>query len=114
MPRRTLFGVVTFVCACAVSVPAAQNRPGSPGQGDPEKSTVQPTTFEAASVRPNKSGEPGSRFRREPGGRFNASNVTLRQLITNAYQIQGFQLLNLPDWAGEERFDIVVEARRQP
>jgi hypothetical protein len=93
---------VSAVASTKANVPAAQSSPGSTGQGDPEKTIVQPTTFEAASVRCNQSGEPGSRFRREPGGRFNASNVTLRQLIANAYQIQGFQLLNLPDWAGEE------------
>ena len=79
-----------------------------------EKPTAQPTTFEAASVRPNNSGVPDSTFRRQPGGRFNAINVTLRQIITNAYQIQGFQLLNLPDWAGQERFDIVARIDGNP
>ena len=105
---------LSAVAAAKADVPAAQSSPGSPGQGDPKKGTAQPTTFEAASVRPNKSGELGSRFRREPGGRFTASNVTLRQLITNAYQVQGFQLLNLPDWAGEERFDIVAKLEGNP
>jgi uncharacterized protein (TIGR03435 family) len=79
-----------------------------------EKPAAQPTTFEAASVRPNTSGIPDSTFRRQPGGRFNATNVTLRQIITNAYQIQGFQLLNLPDWAGQERFDIVARIDGNP
>ena len=79
-----------------------------------EKPTAQPTTFEAASVRPNNSGVPDSTFRRQPGGRFNAINVTLQQILTNAYQVQGFQLLNLPDWAGQERFDIVARIDGNP
>jgi uncharacterized protein (TIGR03435 family) len=83
-------------------------------QAGQEKPPEQPTTFEAASVRPNTSGIPDSTFRRQPGGRFNATNVTLRQLLTNAYQVQGFQLLNVPDWADRERFDIVAKINGNP
>ena len=92
-----------MACASAIGVHAFQDKPAAP-----------PTTFDVASVRPNRSGEPGSRFRREPGGRFTATNVTLQQLLTNAYQIQGFQLLNLPDWATTERFDIVAKIAGDP
>jgi uncharacterized protein (TIGR03435 family) len=79
-----------------------------------QDAAVQPTTFEAASIRPNKSGESGSTFRRQPGGRFNAINVTVRQLITNAYQIQGVQLVGAPDWTNDERFDIVAKIEGNP
>jgi hypothetical protein len=43
--------------------------------------------FEAASVKPNTSGD-GTRGRvdLQPGGRFTATNATLRQLIQSAYQ----------------------------
>src|SRR5438874_8841662 len=44
-------------------------------------------TFEVASVKPNKDGAPFVRLGMEPGGRYVATNVPLRLLIQNAYQI---------------------------
>jgi uncharacterized protein (TIGR03435 family) len=46
----------------------------------------------------------------QPGGRFVATNVTLRQLITQAYRLQSFQLVGEPDWGGNDRFDINAKA----
>ena len=43
--------------------------------------------FEVASVKPNKSGEPRVMIRTEPGGRFTATDASLRVLIRNAYGI---------------------------
>lgn len=103
MRRTTLTATIAAVLAWVIGIDAWQ-----------EKAVVQPTTFEAASVRPNNSGIPDSTFRRQPGGRFNATNVTVRQIITNAHQIQGFQLIALPDWASEERFDIVAKIAGDP
>lgn len=102
MNRLSLTAVIVVVMTAA-GVQAGQDKPAG-----------QPTTFEAASVRPNNSGSPDSTFRRQPGGRFNATNVTVRQIITNAHQIQGFQLVALPDWAGVERFDIVAKIAGDP
>jgi uncharacterized protein (TIGR03435 family) len=45
-----------------------------------------------------------------PGGRFVATNVTLRQLIRNAYQLQDFQISGGPSWLDTERFDVVAKA----
>lgn len=64
--------------------------------------------FEAASVKPNKSGETNSRIGMSPGGRMNATNVTLRQLILSAYNLRPFQLTGGPGWLGSERFDIAA------
>jgi bla regulator protein blaR1 len=70
--------------------------------------------FEVASVRPNKSG-PGSTFmRRLPGVGFEAGNVTPRDLILFAYDIQRPYLIGLPGWADNERFDIVARAGAVP
>jgi bla regulator protein blaR1 len=66
--------------------------------------------FEVASVRPNTSGEINSRIGSQPGGRFVATNATLRMLIQNAYQLQSFQLAGAPGWIDAERFDIVAKA----
>ena len=38
--------------------------------------------FDVASVKPNRSGEPSTRFRLQPGGRLTAQNAPLQALIT--------------------------------
>jgi uncharacterized protein (TIGR03435 family) len=47
----------------------------------------------------------------QPGGRFVATNVTLQQLIRNAYQLQDFQVTGGPSWIGRDRFDIVAKPK---
>src|ERR1700676_1371239 len=70
--------------------------------------------FEVASVKPNKSGDGRIFFQMQPGGRFTATNVPLRELIRVAYGIQNFQLVGGPDWIGSDRFDIVAKAEGDP
>jgi bla regulator protein BlaR1 len=70
--------------------------------------------FEVASVKPNKSGDGRIFFQMQPGGRFTATNVPVRELIRMAYGIQNFQLVGGPDWIGSERFDIVAKAESDP
>ena len=74
--------------------------------------------FEVASVRRNTSGD----FRRgigpEPGGRFGAINVTLRDLVALAYGIPNSdadtRVLGGPDWIARERFDVAAKAEGIP
>ena len=66
--------------------------------------------FEVASVKQNTSGENLIGVRLAPGGRFTATNVPLRQLITMAYQVQPFQIDGGPVWLASDRFDIVAKA----
>jgi uncharacterized protein (TIGR03435 family) len=103
MLKRALTASAIAFSVCAVDLDA--------GQSPDTASTV---SFEAASVKPNRSGDQGSSVRRQPGGRFNATNMPLRALITFAFQIQGFQLVNAPDWVAEERFDIVAKMEGDP
>jgi uncharacterized protein (TIGR03435 family) len=71
----------------------------------------QRLTFEAASVKPNTSGEPRVMVRAEPGSRFTATNVPLRVLIRNAYGIsEDSRIVDAPGWIGVERFDAVAKA----
>ena len=72
----------------------------------------QPLAFDVACVRPNDSGPSGGSIRRAPGGTFSVTNTPLWSLIAFAYQVQNFQLVELPDWARSERFDIRVGSRR--
>ena len=66
--------------------------------------------FEVASIKPNKSGDGRVMIGVQPGGRFTATNVTLRMLIRNAYQLQDFQITGGPSWLADDHFDIVAKA----
>jgi len=67
-------------------------------------------TFEVASVKPTRSRPGPLRIETLPGGRFVATNVTLRALIQNAYRLQLFQVIGGPAWLSFDRFDIVAKA----
>ncbi len=66
--------------------------------------------FEVASVKPNNSGDGRVMFANQPGGRFTATNVTLKMLIRMAYQLQDFQIVGGPGWMTSDHFDIVAKA----
>jgi uncharacterized protein (TIGR03435 family) len=71
---------------------------------------AQSPKFEVASVKPNTSGTGFINISVQPGGRFTAINVPLRLLILNAHRVQEYQLVGVPDWATNERFDISAKA----
>ena len=71
-----------------------------------------PPQFEVASVKPNASGDGKVLIQPQPGGRFTAMNVTLRQLIRYAYQLQESQIAGGPAWLARDHFDIVAKAER--
>jgi bla regulator protein blaR1 len=66
--------------------------------------------FEVASVKPNTSGDGPTRIALQPGGRITAENMSLRNLVRFAFQVQDFQLVGGPDWLEKERFDILAKA----
>ncbi len=65
--------------------------------------------FEVATVKVNKSGDRGMGFPPPMHGTFRATNVPLRMLIIEAYQIQEYQLTGGPTWLDSERFDILAK-----
>ncbi len=74
--------------------------------------------FEVASVKANKSGDNRIGIGFQPGGRFRATNVPLRELISAAYgtpqPLPAFQILGGPRWIESDRFDIVAKAAGDP
>ena len=64
-----------------------------------------PLYFEAASVKPNTSGD-GFVTVRSRGGVYTARGLPLRQLIRLAYQVQDFQVVGGPRWLDADRFDV--------
>lgn len=67
-------------------------------------------TFEVASVRPNVSGSRVSFVRPLEGGRFEAINVPLRDLIALAYGLQPYERVESGAPRIDDRFDIVARA----
>ena len=65
----------------------------------------QSASFEAASVKRHV-GPGGGFLGRQPGGRFTADGVSLRDLIVFAYDVQTYQIVGGPDWLDKERWDI--------
>ena len=74
--------------------------------------------FEVASVKPNKSGPGPMRIGMQPGGRFTATNVPVRDLISMAYgerqPLPNFQIIGGPGWVTSDRFDIAAKAEGAP
>jgi uncharacterized protein (TIGR03435 family) len=71
--------------------------------------------FEAATIRPNRSGETRRKIEVLPGGRFNAINMTLWQILSIVYPVDGrfrddIQLTGGPEWVNSDRFDIIAKA----
>lgn len=65
--------------------------------------------FEVASVKPNTSGPGAFAIHVQPGGRFTATNVTVRALIQSAYGLQAVQITGGAGWLNTDRFDIVAK-----
>jgi bla regulator protein BlaR1 len=67
------------------------------------------SAFGVASIKPNRSGERNSGFRRFTGGELDARNITLKMLITFAYDIPGDRVLQGPAWLDSERYDVLAK-----
>jgi uncharacterized protein (TIGR03435 family) len=77
-------------------------------QSEPSESL----SFEVASVKANKSGSERAPSMILPGGRFTATNNTVRSLILNAYGISSspYLLEGGPGWIDSARYDIEAKA----
>lgn len=97
--------VAALMLVCGATALAIQTTPAQSTTG------AEPLpAFEVASVRINKSRELNRMFRPQPGGRFDATNVRLRDLVQFAYQVRGFQIEGGPGWIDTTTFDIVAKA----
>jgi uncharacterized protein (TIGR03435 family) len=74
------------------------------------RSASPPQSFDVASIKPNKSGEPTSSIRPGLHGRFVAVNATLAELVIWAYPIPAYRLEGGPGWVRSDRFDINAKA----
>lgn len=104
---RRVLAPVLAVCAFAAALVTSTARVGAQNAAAAQGPTP---AFEVASVKPNKSGEGFIRFGMQPGGRFTAQNVPVRELIRFAYNVQPFQIEGGPGWMNSDRFDVTAKA----
>ena len=73
----------------------------------------EPLVFDVASIKPNNSGAVGEQVRfYPPSGRVTMTNVTLKGLIRQAFQLQESQLTGGPVWLNSDHFDIVANSEK--
>jgi len=111
--RRLLLAMVSFAAAgvpIAIGLFHVQPSHAQPSQAQAQ--APKTLSFEVASVKPNKSGDARSPSLILPGGRFTATNNTLRALILNAYGIWNTPSLlqGGPGWIDSDRYDIDAKA----
>lgn len=95
--------------------PAAQNFGLPPGARAEAPDPNTPLYFEAATIKPNDgSTGTGMGIQRQAGGRFRTVNTPPAVLLTFAYVIQNYQLIGLPEWARNDRFDIIAKLEGDP
>jgi bla regulator protein blaR1 len=73
--------------------------------------------FEVATIRPNSGPAVGGPIGGGLGfrpGRFSAENITLKQVLTYAYELQAYEIFGGPDWVTRDRFDIAATMRPPP
>ena len=69
----------------------------------------QGPTFEAVSIKANRSGEQRSSFRGNLSG-ISVTNQTMNDIIRNVWGVNRLQIVGGPSWVGEDRFDIEAKA----
>ena len=97
---RFLTAISSAIVVCIVGVLSAQ--------------TPESLAFEVASIKYNKSGSDRSSSFVQPGGRYMATNVTLRMLLRSAYGVHDVQITGGPRWISSDRFDIVAKVEGNP
>ncbi len=70
-------------------------------------------SFEVASIKPNVSGA-GNRLIRPTPGRLRVFNMSLKDLVTFAYQVWDFQVSGGPGWINSDHYDIEAKAEGNP
>lgn len=88
--------IAIFSCACS-ALPQGRER------------VEFAQSFEVGSIKPNTASNARISITGQPGGRFVATNVTLKMLLRNGYSLPDSQLIGGPGWITTDRFD--VEAR---
>ena len=72
-----------------------------------------PVEFEVASVKPNKSNSTSSGINTSKG-LWRATNITVKNLLINAFEILPEQVVSAPSWIDSDRFDMEGKFEEDP
>jgi uncharacterized protein (TIGR03435 family) len=70
-------------------------------------------TFDVASIKANNSGERGMRVQFLPG-RLVATNIPVRNLISQAFEMTTLRIRGGPKWIDTDRFDVIATTSAMP
>jgi uncharacterized protein (TIGR03435 family) len=79
---------------------AGMNAPAQPAGAVP--------SFEVASIKPSPPGVTGATMRLDPGGRFVATGMTIRNLIQLSFGTKDYNLVGGPSWLSTLKYDIIA------
>ncbi len=74
------------------------------------QSSAPPLTFEVASIKPSAADGFHVGIQMQPGGGLRVNGVTLKLILTIAYDVREFQILGGPGWISSDRYDIAAKA----
>lgn len=110
--RRMLLGSTGSVLVLMIGLvsPLPGRTESQAGAAQPPATAAAPQSFEVASIKPSAGDGRSVRIGISPGGRYNASGVSVKLLIQQAYDVRDFQISGGPSWLSSERYDIVAKA----
>lgn len=76
------------------------------GAQSPAPASKPVPAFEVVSIKPNHDSDGRIMVRMDPGGRFEAHNITVKFLLEEAYGIKDPQLSESPGWLDSEHYNI--------
>ncbi len=98
--RRGRVLLVAMLCAASAGGGAwAQGNAAAAG------GVARAPAYDVVSVKPNKSVNRGSMINVQNDS-FSATNVSLKMMLVNAYDVKDYLITGLTGWANSERFDI--------
>jgi len=101
LTRAYDFRMVRYLNTIAISVVVITCR------AQPFREVTKPQAFAVVSVKPNRSGTDSSHNRSRPG-RYDATNIKVKELIQDAFGVKEFQIAGAPRWTETEGFDIAA------
>lgn len=105
---------VSFAGIAAIALPLGTGLLKTPASAA-QSQTADGGHFEAASIKPNKTGMSGITLEVHPGGRLEVVNNPISNVIRNAYSsLWPFVLQGGPQWIDSDRYDIEAKAEGNP
>jgi hypothetical protein len=85
--------------AWAIPEPPTRPKP-MPADADP--------SFEVATIKPSKPGQPGKAFRVN-GREFSTINTSVSDMMSFAYGVHARQIIGGPDWLDKDKYDVLAK-----